>query len=133
MKLSLARLLGRTMTLGETLANGAGPARPRRARGVRLYLTLIAGILAIIAGSVGIVYYMLRPATLRIAVGPASSEDTKVVNALTQAFLRERGYTRLRIVPTDGAVASASAIADGKADLAVIRGDLDVPKNAQAV
>ena len=72
MKLSLARLLGRSMTgvttLGEALATGAGPARPRRARGVRLYLTLIAGILAIIAGSVGIVYYMLRPA-LRIAVG----------------------------------------------------------------
>ena len=45
MKLSLARLLGRSMTLGETLASGAGPARPRRARGVRLYLTLIAGIL----------------------------------------------------------------------------------------
>jgi TRAP transporter TAXI family solute receptor len=133
MKLSLARLLGRSMTLGETLASGAGPARPRRARGVRLYLTLIAGILAIVAGSVGIVYYMLRPATLRIAVGPANSDDVKVINALSQALLRERGYTRLRIVATEGAVASASALAEGKADLAVIRGDLDVPKNAQAV
>jgi TRAP transporter TAXI family solute receptor len=34
---------------------------------------------------------------------------------------------------TDGAGASAQALADGKADLAIIRGDLDVPKNAQAV
>jgi TRAP transporter TAXI family solute receptor len=34
---------------------------------------------------------------------------------------------------TDGAKASAQALADGKADLAIIRGDLDVPKNAQAV
>ena len=34
---------------------------------------------------------------------------------------------------TDGAAASAQALADGKADLAIIRGDLDVPKNAQAV
>ena len=34
---------------------------------------------------------------------------------------------------TDGATASAQALADGKADLAIIRGDLDVPKNAQAV
>src|SRR5579859_6809526 len=133
MRTSLARLMGRTMTFGGTLAAGPGAARPRRARGVRLYLTLIAGILAIIAGSVGIVYYMLRPATLRIAVGPASSEDARVVNALAQALLRERGYTRLRIVPTDGAVASATALSEGKADLAVIRGDLDVPKNAQAV
>jgi len=135
MKLSLARLLGRSMAIGETVANanGSGPARPRRARGVRLYLTLIAGILAIIAGSVGIVYYMLRPATLRIAVGPANSDDVKVVNALSQALLRERGYTRLRVTPTEGATASATALAEGKADLAVIRGDLEVPKNAQAV
>jgi TRAP transporter TAXI family solute receptor len=34
---------------------------------------------------------------------------------------------------TEGASASAQALADGKADLAIIRGDLDVPKNAQAV
>jgi TRAP transporter TAXI family solute receptor len=34
---------------------------------------------------------------------------------------------------TDGAAASAQALADGKADLAIIRGDLEVPKNAQAV
>ena len=83
MRISLARLMGRTMTFGGTLANGPGPARPRRARGVRLYLTLIAGVLAIVAGSVGIVYYMLRPATLRIAVGPAVSDDMKVINALS--------------------------------------------------
>jgi TRAP transporter TAXI family solute receptor len=133
MRTSLARLLGRTMTLSGTLADGPVAARPRRASGVRLYLTLIAGILAIIAGSVGIGYYMLRPATLRIAVGPANSEDAKVINALAQALLRERGYTRLRIVPTDGAVASANLLGEGKADLAVIRGDLDVPKNAEAV
>ena len=39
----------------------------------------------------------------------------------------------LRPVQTDGAAASAKALGDGKADLAIIRGDLDVPKNAQAV
>src|SRR5213595_3329055 len=131
MKLSLQRLMGRTLTSG---ASAGGTAAPRRrASGFRLYLTLIAGILAIVAGSVGIVYYMLRPAILRIAVGPQTSDDLKVINALSQAFLRERGYTHLRVVLTDGATASATALAEGKADLAVIRGDLDVPKNAQAV
>jgi TRAP transporter TAXI family solute receptor len=34
---------------------------------------------------------------------------------------------------TDGAATSAELLAEGKTDLAVIRGDLDVPKNAQAV
>src|SRR5260370_41415562 len=50
---------------------------------------------------------------------------------LTQAFAHTS--VRLRPMQTDGATASAQALGDGKADLAIIRGDLDVPKNAQAV
>jgi TRAP transporter TAXI family solute receptor len=75
----------------------------------------------------------MRPITLRIAVGPANSDDIKVVQALTQAFTHAHSQVRLRPMQTDGASASAQALADGKADLAIIRGDLDVPKNAQAV
>ena len=76
----------------------------------------------------------MRPVTLRIAVGPANSDDLKVVQTLAQAFNNQRNsQIRLRPVPTDGATASAQALAEGKADLAIIRGDLDVPKNAQAV
>src|SRR5450759_3008031 len=75
----------------------------------------------------------MRPVTLRVAVGPANSDDLKVVQALTQAFTQAHSHVRLRPIQTDGATASATALADGKADLAIIRGDLDVPKNAQAV
>jgi TRAP transporter TAXI family solute receptor len=75
----------------------------------------------------------MRPVILRIAVGPANSDDIKVVQALTQAFTHAHSHVRLRPMQTDGATASAQALADGKADLAIIRGDLEVPKNAQAV
>jgi TRAP transporter TAXI family solute receptor len=132
MKLNLPHLMGRTMTTG-AFVGATAVARPRRGSSVRNYLMLIAGILAIVAGTSGVIFYMLRPATLRIAVGPATSDDAKVIAALSQLLVRDRGYTRLRIVPTDGAVASATALGEGKVDLAVIRGDLDVPKNAQAV
>ena len=64
---------------------------------------------------------------------PTNSDDIKVVQALTQAFAQKHSQIRLRPVPTEGAAASAQALADGKADLAVIRGDLGVPGNAQAV
>ncbi len=97
-----------------------------------MFVTL-AGILAVIGALVGAYYFAMRPVTLRIAVGPANSDDLKVVQALTQAFTRARGYVRLRLVQTDDAAASAKALEQGKADLAIIRGDLDVPKNAQAV
>jgi TRAP transporter TAXI family solute receptor len=75
----------------------------------------------------------MRPVVLRIAVGPANSDDLKVVQALTQAFNQAHGHVRLRPVQTDGASASAKALEDGQVDLAIIRGDLEVPKNAQAV
>jgi TRAP transporter TAXI family solute receptor len=39
----------------------------------------------------------------------------------------------MKPMQTDGATASAEALSDSKVDLAIIRGDLDVPKNAQAV
>src|SRR5207302_7077921 len=75
----------------------------------------------------------MRPVTVRIAVGPADSDDLRVVQALTQAFAHAHGVVRLRPMQTDGAAASAQALAESKADLAIIRGDLEVPKNAQAV
>src|SRR5213079_3574683 len=60
--------------------------------------------------------------------------DLKCVQNLTQAFNNQRNsVVRLRPMQTDGALASASLLGEGKADLAIIRGDLDVPKNAQAV
>jgi TRAP transporter TAXI family solute receptor len=95
-----------------------------------MFITL-AGILAVVGTLAGAYYFAMRPVTLRIAVGPANSDDLKLVQMLTQAFAHNS--VRLRPMQTDNAPASAQALADGKADLAIIRGDLDVPKNAQAV
>ncbi|MGO8913062.1 MAG: TAXI family TRAP transporter solute-binding subunit [Bradyrhizobium sp.] len=94
---------------------------------------ILAGLLAIIGTVAGGYYFAVRPVTLRIAVGPANSDDLRVVQALTQAFAQTHSRIRLRPIQTDGAVTSAQTLADGKADLAIIRGDLNVPKNAQAV
>jgi TRAP transporter TAXI family solute receptor len=97
-----------------------------------MFITL-AGILAVVGTLAGGYYFAMRPVTLQIAVGPTNSDDIKVVQALTQAFSHAHGQVRLHPMQTDGAAASAKALAEGKADLAIIRGDLEVPKNAQAV
>jgi TRAP transporter TAXI family solute receptor len=99
----------------------------------RAVLVTLAGVLAIVGVLVGAYYYVERPVTLKIAVGPPNSDDVKVVQTLSQAFSQHRSYVRLKPVQTDTAVASAEALAQGHVDLAIIRGDLDVPKNAQAV
>jgi len=97
-------------------------------------LIAIAGTLAIIGTLAAGYYFAMRPVSLRIAVGPANSDDLRVVQALTQAFAAQsHSQIRLRPIQTEGATASAEALAEGKADLAIIRGDLNVPKNAQAV
>ncbi len=113
---------------------GADAQRPRRRAQSRVALIAIGAVLAVIAGIAGLTYVtLLKPPPLRIAVGPPNSDDLKVVQAIAQAFGRERNYVRLRPVITDGASASATALAEGKVDLAVIRGDLELPRNAQAV
>jgi TRAP transporter TAXI family solute receptor len=120
------------MTGGLDLAAVPAPSSPRQP-GRQTLLVAIALVLALIGAVAGGYYFAMRPETLRIAVGPVGSDDVRVVQTLTQAFTQTHGYVRLRLVQTDGAVASAEALAQGKVDLAIIRGDLDVPKNAQAV
>jgi TRAP transporter TAXI family solute receptor len=132
MSLNLKRWFTRSMTADPDLVGPPAPASPRSAKRKMMFVTL-AGILAVVGTLAGAYYFAMRPVTLRIAVGPANSDDIRVVQALTQAFAHAHGYVRLRPMQTDGATASAQALADGKADLAIIRGDLEVPKNAQAV
>jgi TRAP transporter TAXI family solute receptor len=120
------------MTSGVELAEPpkTPPARsPQRS----VMFVVLAGILAIIGTVAAGYYFAMRPVTLRIAVGPANSDDLRVVQALTQAFAQSHSQIRLRPIQTEGATASADMLAEGKSDLAIIRGDLDVPKNAQAV
>jgi TRAP transporter TAXI family solute receptor len=120
------------MTDGPFLAEQPSTPSPRPAKRRTMFITL-AAILAIIGAVAGGYYFAMRPVTLRIAVGPGNSDDLRVVQALTQAFTQAHSHIRLHPIQTDGPTASAQLLADSKTDLAVIRGDLDVPKNAQAV
>ena len=129
MKPHIKRLFARSMTEPD-FVKGPPPRSAKR----RLTFVTLAGVLAIVGALVAGYYFAMRPVTLRIAVGPANSDDIKVVQTLAQALNNQASsQVRLRPMQTDGASASAQALAEGKADLAIIRGDLEVPKNAQAV
>jgi TRAP transporter TAXI family solute receptor len=130
MNLSLKQRFSRSMEDGSGLVGPMAPPSPRSVKRKMMLITL-AGTLALVGAVSAAYYFAMRPVTLRIAVGPPNSDDLKVVQTLTQSFAHSR--VRLRPLQTDGATASAAALGDGKADLAIIRGDLDVPKNAQAV
>ena len=91
---------------------------------------LIAAALLILAAVAGAVFLLSRPAVLRIAVGPAGSEDQKVIQSLAQEFITEGSPVRLSVISTAGPVESLGLLAAGEADLAVGRADEDMPKGS---
>ena len=96
-----------------------------------LLLLLLAGLL-VFASAAGGLYYALRPVTLRIAVGPPGSNDQKLIQAMAETFDRDRNAVRLSPIVTEGATQSLALLDASKSDLAVARGDLDMP-SAEAV
>src|SRR6185369_11568994 len=84
------------------------------------------------AAAAGLVY-VLQPETLRIAVGPAGSDDHQVVQAMAEAFGDERKTVRLSPITTEGAVESLALLGAGKAELAIGRADLGLPADAQTL
>jgi TRAP transporter TAXI family solute receptor len=111
-------------------ANTASLRREQRRR--FLLFILLVGIFIFVAAS-GVLYFALRPDILRVAVGPAGSDDQKLMQALAQTFARDRSAVRLSVVPTDGPAESIGLLGTSQADLAVTRGDLDMAADAQSV
>jgi TRAP-type uncharacterized transport system substrate-binding protein len=95
-------------------------------------LILAAGIF-LFGATATTLYLVLRPVTLRIAVGPAGGDDQKLVQALAQTFARDRSPVRLSPITTEGTTEAIALFATSKADLAVARGDLNLPANAESV
>jgi TRAP transporter TAXI family solute receptor len=120
------------MSSSDGVSETRDQSRQRRKRRNSSLLVLAAGFLLFCAAA-GTLYYALRPVTLRVAVGPPGSDDQKLIQALAQGFDLDRSRVRLSPITTDGAVESLALLGAGKADLAVARGDLNMPGEAQIV
>jgi TRAP transporter TAXI family solute receptor len=123
------------MTSSETSSDPGttSGAPPRRRKRKDYSLVVLAAGLLLFAAAAGALYSVLQPVTLRIAVGPPGSDDQQVIGALAQAFARDGSSVRLSPITTEGAVESIALLAASKADLAVARGDLELPANATSV
>jgi TRAP transporter TAXI family solute receptor len=94
---------------------------------------MLAAALSIFTAVAGVAYWVMQPVTLRIVVGPPGGDDQTLVLAMAQAFSRDRSPVRLTPITTGGTLASITALGAGKTDLAVVRGDLEMPADAEAV
>jgi TRAP transporter TAXI family solute receptor len=120
------------MSASDDLSETRDLSGRRRRRRNTLLLVLAVGLLMFGAATGGLLY-ALRPVTLRIAVGPPASDDQKLIQAMADTFTRDGNSVRLSPIVTEGAVQSLAALGAAKADLAVARGDLNMPADAEAV
>lgn len=125
----LTQDLNRDRDLNRTL-NRAPRLREKQRR--FSFFILFAGIFVFVAAA-GALYYALRPEILRIAVGPSGSDDQKLIQTLAQTFTQQRSAVRLAPIATTGPAESLSLLGADRTDLAVARGDLDMPADAQSV
>ena len=84
----------------------------------------------IAAAAVGAYLYLTHPTTLVVAVAPKGGSEPALLRAYADALAGSKAAIRLRLVPYGGVRESAEALRDGKADLAVVRPDVLMPRNA---
>ena len=99
---------------------------------LRFVLLLGALGLATGAGLLGYRYYT-RPTTLSVAVGSIDGEAAKAMSAIASRLASTNAPVRLRVIDSGTALEAAHAFSAGKADLAVVRGDVGDLSEAQAV
>jgi TRAP-type uncharacterized transport system substrate-binding protein len=99
-----------------------------------LRMALVAGVVILVAGSAGLAcrwYY--QPTTLTIAVGSLDGEASRIVSAIAARLVSMKAPVRLTVIDMPSALEAANAFSSGKADLAVVRGDVGDLSQAQAV
>jgi TRAP-type uncharacterized transport system substrate-binding protein len=99
-----------------------------------LRLVLLLGVIGVVTGASLLAYrYYTRPTTLTVAVGSIDGEAAKAMSALASRLVTTKASVRLKVIDTGTAIEAAKVFAAGKADLAVVRGDVGDLSQAQAV
>ena len=90
---------------------------------LRFFLILAVFILAAGTGLFGYRYFT-RPVTLTVAVGSIDGEASKAMSAIASRLVSDDAPVRFKVIDTGTTLAAAQAFAAGKANLAVVRGDV---------
>src|SRR5436190_5847918 len=99
-----------------------------------LRFLLLIGVVVFASGAGLLAYrYYTHPVTLTVAVGSIDGEAAKAMSAIAGKLVSINAPVRLTVVDTGTALAAGKTFAAGKADLAVVRGDVGDLSQAQAV
>ncbi len=99
-----------------------------------LRLTVVAGLLIGIAGMGWAAYrHATKPVMLAVAAGSADGEAARLMTEIATRLRTIRSHVRLKVVETASPLEAAQALAAGKVNLAVVRGDSGDLADARAV
>jgi TRAP-type uncharacterized transport system substrate-binding protein len=99
-----------------------------------LRFVLLVGVIGLASGASLLAYrYYTRPTTLSVAVGSIDGEAAKAMSAIASRLVATNAPVRLKVIDTGTALDAARTFSAGKADLAVVRGDVGDLSQAQAV
>ncbi len=99
-----------------------------------LRLVLLVGAIGLASGASLLAYrYYTHPVTLSVAVGSIDGEAAKAMSAIASRLASDSAPVRLKVVDSGTALEAAKAFSAGKADLAVVRGDVGDLSQAKAV
>jgi TRAP-type uncharacterized transport system substrate-binding protein len=99
-----------------------------------LRFVLLVGALGLVSGASLLAYrYYTRPVTLSVAVGSVDGEAAKAMSAIASRLVSTNASVRLKVIDSGTALDAANAFSAGKADLAVVRGDVGDLSQARAV
>jgi TRAP transporter TAXI family solute receptor len=99
----------------------------------RVFLVILACLLACIAVGAVVWWFFFAHLTLRVATGPMGSDGQKFFAAFVRTVAEAHPRVRLKIVPTADREASEKALVAGEADLAVVRSDMLTNTTAQTI
>jgi TRAP-type uncharacterized transport system substrate-binding protein len=105
----------------DTVATGMGSIK--LPLWLRVLLVVVALILAAAAGLFGYSYYT-HPTTLTVAVGSIDGEAANAMSAIASHLVSINAPVRFKVIDTGTALEASKTFAAGKADLAVVRGDV---------
>nr|WP_313899081.1 hypothetical protein [Methylobacterium sp. E-041] len=91
--------------------------------------TLAVAAIAVLLAAAALAIYLAQATTLVIAVAPRDGTEPGLIKAYADALDAGGENVRLKILPFDDVRESAAALQDGRADLAVVRPDVDLPTN----
>jgi TRAP-type uncharacterized transport system substrate-binding protein len=98
-----------------------------------VFLRSMAAVFTLLAGSIALWLYFSMPRTLRVAVGPANSEQVRFMHNVARAMIDTRQPFRLDLRTNNGTIDSSHALDRRQADIAILRSDDPTSSEARSI